>query len=129
MSNQEPIPPTSQSLGGYLRSLREAKQLKLREVEQASGVSNPYLSQLEHNKINKPSPHILHKLSTVYSVPYEVLMQKAGYITSSNSPDPSGSSPALGSRIPAAALSDLTPEEEEALLNYLAFLRFKRNRD
>jgi len=91
----------------------------LREVEEASGVSNAYLSQLETGKISKPSPHILHKLAAVYGVPYEVLMEKAGYISRSVPPGSENEPVIPGSRIPAAALRDLTPQEEEAVLRYL----------
>jgi transcriptional regulator with XRE-family HTH domain len=42
-------------------------------------VSNAYLSQLEHGKIKRPSPNVLHSLAEVYAVPYEALMEKAGY--------------------------------------------------
>lgn len=116
-------------LGPYLRSLREAQGLTLREVEESGEVSNAYLSQLETGKIATPSPRILHRLASAYGVPYELLMEKAGYISR---PAPSGSrdEPAIpGTRIPAAALRDLTPEEEEALLRFLEFLRFQRGRE
>ncbi len=120
------VSPQTPQLGPYLRSLREARGLTLREVEEASGVSNAYLSQLETGKISKPSPHILHKLAAVYGVPYEILMEKAGYISRPATPE-SGDEPIRpGSRIPATALRDLTPEEEDALLSYLEYLRFKR---
>ena len=58
-------------LGALLADLRTAKGLSLREVEEASGkaVSNAYLSQLEHGKIRKPSPNVLHSLAEVYTVP------------------------------------------------------------
>jgi len=39
------------------------------------------LSQLENGRVTKPSPHILHALATVYRVPYETLMERAGYVT------------------------------------------------
>jgi len=45
-----------------------------------SGISNAYLSQLENNKVKKPSPHFLHKLASLYDVPYDLLMEYAGYI-------------------------------------------------
>jgi transcriptional regulator with XRE-family HTH domain len=122
----EPVTRVRQTLGEYLRSLRDAARLKLREVEEASGVSNAYLSQLETGKINKPSPHILHKLAAVYGVPYEGLMERAGYISHAVLPGGDTQPVLPGSRIPAAALRDLTPEEEDALLNYLDYLRFKR---
>lgn len=64
------------TLGKHLASLRNAAQLSLRQVEEATNkeVSNAYLSQLENDKINKPSPNILHALSHVYSTSYEDLM-------------------------------------------------------
>ena len=69
-------------LGVLLADLRTAKGLSLREVEEATGnaVSNAYLSQLENGKIKKPSPNVLHSLAEVYVVPYEALMERAGYL-------------------------------------------------
>ncbi len=106
-------------LGALLADLRTAKGLSLREVEEASGkaVSNAYLSQLEHGKIRKPSPNVLHSLAEVYVVPYEALMVKAGYLL------PSDNSGGRRQRLAAFAIDDLTAEEEEELLKYLAFLR------
>src|SRR5688572_30352677 len=69
-------------LATLLTDLRTAKGLSLREVEEATGkaVSNAYLSQLENGKIRKPSPNVLYTLAEVYAVPYEALMEKAGYL-------------------------------------------------
>src|SRR5437764_243821 len=69
-------------LAEYLASLRAAKGLSLRDVEETtnSAVSNAYLSQLEHGRITKPSPNVLHSLATAYGIPYEKLMEKAGYL-------------------------------------------------
>jgi transcriptional regulator with XRE-family HTH domain len=105
-------------LGTLLADLRAAKGLSLREVEEATNkaVSNAYLSQLEHGKIKKPSPNVLHSLAEVYVVPYEALMEKAGYLL----PSEGGGRRA---RLKAFAIDDLTAEEEEELLKYLAFLR------
>ena len=106
-------------LGGVLADLRAAKGLSLREVEEATGkaVSNAYLSQLENGKINKPSPNVLYSLAEVYVVPYEALMEKAGYLL------PSEDGGGRRKRLAAFAIEDLTAEEEEELLKYLAFLR------
>jgi transcriptional regulator with XRE-family HTH domain len=105
-------------LGGLLADLRTAKGLSLREVEEATdrAVSNAYLSQLENGKIKKPSPNVLHSLAAVYAVPYEALMEKAGYLLP---PEDGGER----RRLAAFAIDDLTAEEEEDLLKYLAFLR------
>jgi len=112
------------SLGEYLTNQRKIKNLTLREVEEATGneVSNSYLSQLEHDKIAKPSPHVLHNLSEVFAVPYEVLMEKAGYIKDAAS----RTTGERHGRVATFAKADLTPEEEEALMQYLAFLRSSR---
>ena len=106
-------------LGPVLADLRTAKGLSLREVEEATGkaVSNAYLSQLENGKIKKPSPNVLHSLAEVYAVPYETLMERAGYLL------PSESRGEHRRRLAAFAIDDLTAEEEEELLKYLAFLR------
>jgi len=107
------------ALGTLLADLRKAKGLSLREVEEATdkAVSNAYLSQLESGRIKKPSPHVLHSLAEVYAVPYEALMEKAGYLL------PSESDGGQRKRLAAFAIDDLTAEEEEELLKYLAFLR------
>ena len=106
-------------LGAVLADLRTAKGLSLRDVEEATGkaVSNAYLSQLENGKIRKPSPNVLHSLAEVYGVPYEALMEKAGYLL------PSQNGSGRRTRLAAFAIDDLTAEEEEELLKYLAFLR------
>jgi HTH-type transcriptional regulator, competence development regulator len=106
-------------LGGLLADLRKAKGLSLREVEEAAGkaVSNAYLSQLENGKIRKPSPNVLYSLAEVYAVPYEALMEKAGYLL------PVANGSGRRKRLTAFAIDDLTAEEEEELLKYLAFLR------
>ena len=103
-----------------LADLRTAKGFSLREVEEATGkaVSNAYLSQLESGKIKKPSPNVLHSLADVYVVPYEALMEKAGYLL----PSRNGGG-RRKRRLTAFAIDDLTAEEEEELLKYLAFLR------
>jgi transcriptional regulator with XRE-family HTH domain len=110
-------------LGGVLADLRKAKGLSLREVQEASNgaVSNAYLSQLEHQKIKKPSPNVLRSLAKVYGVPYETLMERAGYLM------PETDAQDGRRRLAVLAIDDLTAEEEEELLKYLAFLRY-RNR-
>ena len=111
-------------LGVVLADLRKAKGLSLREVQEATGhaVSNAYLSQLEHQKIKKPSPNVLRSLAEVYGVAYETLMEKAGYLIPGTDLQDG-----RRQRLAVFAIDDLTAEEEEELLKYLAFLRF-RNR-
>ena len=106
-------------LGALLADLRAAKGLSLREVGEATGkaVSNAYLSQLENGRIGKPSPNVLHSLAEVYAVSYEALMDKAGYLL------PANNGSGQRKRLAAFAIDDLTADEEEELLKFLAFLR------
>lgn len=112
------------TLGEYLASLRMAKKMSLRQVEEATEntVSNAYLSQLEHSKISQPSPNILHALSEVYGVSYENLMERAGYV----SVRPKRGEHQKHGRIATFAIDNLTPEEEASLMEYLAFLRTRK---
>ncbi|WP_417849323.1 helix-turn-helix domain-containing protein [Thalassoglobus sp.] len=124
---------SDQSLGDYLSHIRSMKQMTLREVEEATEkeVSNAYLSQLENNKIAKPSPSVLHALAEAYSVPYEKLMEKVGYLK------PKSKSVGLASisrneerhgRVATFANENLTEDEEDKLLEYLAFLRTRKGK-
>jgi HTH-type transcriptional regulator, competence development regulator len=118
-TERSPLP-----LNEYLAALRSAKQMSLRAVEEATNntVSNAYLSQLEHGKITKPSPNVLHSLAMVFGTSYESLMEKAGYIYAANE-KPAGSK---HGRVATFANNNLTPEEEEELLRYLGYLRSQR---
>lgn len=106
-------------LGDYLARVRNAKGFTLRQVEDATekDVSNAYLSQLEHGRVSSPSPNVLHSLSQVYAVPYENLMKKAGYIA----PDAATTNKDQGAN--SFSIEDITEDEENALLTYLALYR------
>lgn len=112
------------TLGEHLALLRTATGMSLRQVEEATNkeVSNAYLSQLETGKITKPSPNILHALAGVYKCAYEDLMEKAGYLTAE------ASDSRRRAKVATFAVGDLSPEEETALLEYLAFYRQQQNR-
>jgi transcriptional regulator with XRE-family HTH domain len=107
-------------LGQILADARRRRKLTLRAVEEAVGISNAYLSQLENGRVRSPSPVVLHKLSGLYKVPYATVMQEAGYPV----PTAVGQSPE-GSRL-AARVGHVTEEEEDALVEYLLFLRSRR---
>ena len=53
-------------------------------------------------------------------MPYEALMEKAGYLL------PAEAGGGRRQRLAAFAIDDLTVEEEEELLKYLAFLRWRK---
>ena len=107
------------SFGAELQRIRNFRKLSLREVEKAIGISNPYLSQLENDKIKKPSPHYLYKLSSLYNVDYQLLMKYAGYADTKT--EDSGPKTLAGAAL--FSTSELTPKEEEELMDYLGYLR------
>lgn len=114
-------------LGRYLRTLRESRGWTLRELEAATTLSNPYLSQLENGRIKRPSPKVIHRLAEAFGVAYEELMQRAGYLPPSKAKPRRGKS-TTPQRASALTNLRLTAEEEDALVEYLAFLRYRHRR-
>lgn len=69
-----------ETFGSYLKRLRRAKGLSLKQVERAAQVSNAYLSQIERGIRKPPHPDILKRLARTYEVPVEELLEAAGYL-------------------------------------------------
>ena len=110
------------ALGSLLFDGRSRKGFTLRQVETKTGISNAYLSQLEGGRrVKEPSPILLHKLGALYDLPYVTLLKAAGY------PVPGSSDVDTSSSI-AARLGPTTKDEEDALADYLSFLRSKSSR-
>lgn len=109
-----------QTLGSFLAKARTAANKSLRTVERETGISNAYLSQLENEKIKAPSPQNLHRLADYYSVPYALLMELAGF------PMPNGSEGTPSAASAAARIGPVTADEEEALVDYLQFIRSRK---
>lgn len=70
MSNQTLI----LEFGEYIKRLRRDKGISLRELARRTGVSQPYLSQLETGKYKNPSPEKLGELSKGLGISYAELM-------------------------------------------------------
>lgn len=68
------------AIGQEIKKTRKKKQLTLNELAKKSGVSQPYLSQLETGKNNNPTSDTLIKIAKGLDIPYIELLQKAGYI-------------------------------------------------
>jgi transcriptional regulator with XRE-family HTH domain len=119
MNNNTPD-PLQMTLGSFLKQRRELMMLTLRQVEEAIGISNAYLSQLENNKIKKPSLNFLYKLGNLYGVELDDLLVAAGIV---HRQDLSGSS-----NVRPLTLDGLTITEKEQaqLMEYLQFLRSKK---
>ena len=66
-------------LGDFIRTQRERANLSLRRLAEKSGISNPYLSQIERG-IRKPSAEILKNLSRALEISSNSLYKRAGLI-------------------------------------------------
>lgn len=120
----------------YLSSVREArgytlsavvdsvrKAIKSNELEEQSALSRGYLSQLEAGRYNNPSPYKLKALALVYNIPYELLMNKAGYLDETSKKVKEDASFTLMLK----EVQDMTPRERESVLNYIEFVKSRRN--
>lgn len=71
-------------IGPLLRRLRGTRSLK--EVCRQTGISDPYLSNIETGS-RKPGPRVLRKLATFYGVSAHELLKKAGHLEDRYGPD------------------------------------------
>ena len=110
----------ARSFGALLRQAREVRELSATDAARAAGISAAYLSKLESDAVKKPSPHVLHQLSEVLAIPYAELMRLSGY------PVPEAGDAKAGPTVGAALFADLTDDEREELLEYLAWYRARR---
>ncbi len=108
------------SFGAVLRQAREVRELSAVDAARAARISAAYLSKLENDAVKKPSPHVLHQLSEALAIPYAELMRLSGYRVPGN-PDQAGAG-----TVGAALFADLTGDEQEELLEYLAWYRARR---
>lgn len=105
------------TLGQTLKEARELIPFTLRQVEEATGISNAYNSQLENDKIKKPSANVLYKLSSIYKIELKELLRAAGLITKAEENE---------FKDIGKSIKNLTPKEHQQLCEYLRFLRHKR---
>jgi transcriptional regulator with XRE-family HTH domain len=66
-------------LGEYIREQRRSAQISLRQLADAAGVSNPYLSQIERG-LRKPSAEILQQIAKGLRISAETLYVRAGIL-------------------------------------------------
>ena len=70
-------------IGSFIRDLRENAQVSVRQLAERSGVSNPYLSQVERG-LRKPSADVLSQIAKALRVSAEVLYVRAGILEPSD---------------------------------------------
>ena len=103
------------SIGEYIRQQRVQAKISLRQLASATGVSNPYLSQIERG-LRRPSAEILQQIAKGLRISAEALYVQAG-ILEDRRPD---------SGVRAAVLADpeLTERQKQVLLEiYESFRR------
>jgi transcriptional regulator with XRE-family HTH domain len=100
---------TVENLGDYLREQRISAQLSLRQLAEQTGVSNPYLSQIERG-LRRPSAEVLQQLAKALRISAETLYVRAGILD----PDEDGIR-----SVELAVLADpgLTERQKQALLD------------
>jgi transcriptional regulator with XRE-family HTH domain len=114
MSSDDDLPLTP--LGAYIRQQRELHAMSLRQLAHMAGISNPYLSQIEHG-LREPSERVLDALADSLEVSADALHQYAAR----DRPAPEdGEDPAVVAAIKADR--SLTARQRVALLEvYAAF--------
>ncbi|MGH3372599.1 MAG: helix-turn-helix domain-containing protein [Nocardioidaceae bacterium] len=100
---------TVENLGDYLREQRVSAQLSLRQLAEQTGVSNPYLSQIERG-LRRPSAEVLQQLAKALRISSETLYVRAGILD----PDEDG---ARSVELAVLADTGLTERQKQALLD------------
>jgi transcriptional regulator with XRE-family HTH domain len=77
------VTTAASDIGSFIRDLRENAQVSVRQLAERSGVSNPYLSQVERG-LRKPSADVLNQLAKALRVSAEVLYVRAGMLEPSD---------------------------------------------
>jgi HTH-type transcriptional regulator, competence development regulator len=110
------------SFGGVLKRAREVRGLSAVDAARAAGISAAYLSKLENDAVKRPSPVVLHQLGEALAVPYADLMRLCGYRV------PGESETDTAHTIDAALFADLSDDERDELLEYLAWYRARKRK-
>lgn len=109
------------TLGTTLKEARELVPFTLRQVEEATGISNAYLSQLENDKIKRPSANVLYKLASAYKINLNVLLEAAGIIEGNKIPVPNND---WANRI-AFYADGFTPQQQNEVMEFIKYIKFK----
>jgi transcriptional regulator with XRE-family HTH domain len=95
------------AIGAYIREQREQAKISLRQLAQAAGVSNPYLSQIERG-LRRPSADILQQIARGLRISAEALYVQAGFLEDRP--------PGPGVRDAVMTDPDLTDRQKQMLL-------------
>lgn len=68
-------------IGEFIKIKRKEKGISARELARRTGVSQPYLSQLETGKNNNPTSDMLRKIANGLGISYIELINEAGLVS------------------------------------------------
>jgi transcriptional regulator with XRE-family HTH domain len=91
------------SLGEFIASQRRTAQMSVRQLAAQTGISNPYLSQIERG-LRKPSAEVLLQLSKALRISAETLYVRAGILDPDDHP---------GTPVEMAVLADMAITERQ----------------
>jgi transcriptional regulator with XRE-family HTH domain len=104
------------SLGEFIAGQRRMAQLSLRQLAEQTGISNPYLSQIERG-LRRPSAEVMQQLSKALRVSAESLYVRAGILDPDDHPATS---------VEMAVLADMaiTERQKRVLIDvYTSFVK------
>lgn len=119
MSSQA-VSPLIQALAQLLTRWRGERGWSLREVSERSGLSIPYLSELERAR-KAPSVDVLEHLAHAYGVSLAVLLRELASLLDRSSDSHYHMHPELREILPL-----LTEPEQEELVRYAHYLCWRR---
>ena len=104
------------TVGDFIAAQRRSAELSLRQLAEQTGISNPYLSQIERG-LRKPSAEVLQQLAKALRVSAETLYVRAGILDPDDHPSIT---------VEMAVLSDttLTERQRRVLIDiYTSFVK------
>lgn len=81
-------PRSTAALGEIIRQQRELAELSMRQFADLAGISNPYLSQIEHG-LRAPSQQVLEGIAKALSLSSDALYEQAGIAPPGTEPEDS----------------------------------------
>jgi transcriptional regulator with XRE-family HTH domain len=116
----EQDPGADNPLGDYIRQQREMHELSMRQFAKMSGISNPYLSQIERGQ-REPSRRVVEDIARSFEMSADALYAQAGI-----EPDPAPATTSV--RAALEADPDLLPRQRRALVEIYESLRAANRR-
>lgn len=131
-------PDDFRTIGEYVSYIRQTREYTLKDVvefvrtaiknkglDPQCSLSRGYLSNLETGKHFQPSPFKLKALAFVYKIPYESLLQKAGYWEAKVNKLKQDTTLTLMLK----EVDDMTNAEIQSVMDYIDFVKSRRTKN